>query len=82
MTKALAKNPGDRFATADALVTALDGARQQMTSASSSAITPPAATEVLTKAAGSAGAGKWLNLRNGVIAAVALLAVWAVTARR
>ncbi len=82
VTKALAKNPGDRFATADALVTALDGARQQMTSASSSAITPPAATEVLTKAAGSAGGAKWLNVRNGVIAAVAVLVVWVVTAGR
>jgi serine/threonine-protein kinase len=84
VSRALAKNPGDRFATADALVTALDGARQQMTSASSSAITPPAATEVLPKgkasSAGDAGPKTWLNLRNGVIAAVAVLAIWAVTA--
>ena len=65
--------------------TALDGARQHMTSASSSAITPPAATEVVPRTGKSPamsvdGPKKWLSLRNGVIAAVAVLAVWAIGA--
>ena len=48
VTRALAKNPSDRFATADAMVSALDGARLAMTSGSSAAITPPAATEIVS----------------------------------
>ncbi len=84
VSKSLAKNPGDRFATADALVTALDGARLQTTTGSASAITP-AGTEILTPAARGVreapGAGRqWFTVRNGIIAAVALLAIWAISA--
>jgi serine/threonine-protein kinase len=83
--RALAKNPGDRFPTADALVTALDGARQSMSSTSSPALTPTG-TEVRSAAPkgpallAEGAPRQWLTVRNAALAGVAALALWAVGA--
>ncbi len=83
--KALAKNPVDRYTTADALVTALDGLRTGMTSGTTPAVTSPA-TEVLPASSKTASAvmdampRKLFSVRNLAMAGAAALVVWAVTA--
>jgi serine/threonine-protein kinase len=82
--KALAKNPADRFPNAEALVSALDAARQDRTTASTPTISSPS-TEVLStpakaKAASEDTPRRWATLRNAVIAGGAVLAIWAVIA--
>jgi TolB-like protein/tetratricopeptide (TPR) repeat protein/tRNA A-37 threonylcarbamoyl transferase component Bud32 len=82
--KALAKSTADRYATADALATALDQVRLAMFASSSSmAAMTPAGTELMPKVeaptARSAGR-RLLNLRIAAIMGVAALAIWAVSA--
>ncbi len=81
--KALAKDPADRFATGEMMISALDQARATTMSMSGQHSSVRKATEVLSAARTSppaTGIRKWLSLRNGVIAAVAALLIWAVSA--
>ncbi len=83
--KALAKNPVDRYATGEALISAIDSMRQVgMSSGSSPVVTAP--TEVVpasTKAASSvmdAMPKRMFSGRNLMIAGAAALVVWAIGA--
>jgi eukaryotic-like serine/threonine-protein kinase len=86
--KALAKNPSDRYATAATFMGALDEARQHtsgaITVASSAASHPtPAQGSALpatTVVPAARARPQWMSLRNGAMAAGALLVLWAVGA--
>ena len=80
--KALAKNPGDRFATADAMVSAIDAARQTL-SGSFPAATGAKSTELLPAAATTVTGStlrKWPTGRTALIGGIAALAILAVGA--